>query len=72
MHPIHVSVMSPEEASHGVAEFWADDELVAYTRLEDGDLVILIEPRADGSHRRLGAHSLMTALLEARSLLERS
>jgi hypothetical protein len=38
MHNIHVSVVSAEEASLGVAEFWSDDRMIAFTRIEDGDL----------------------------------
>ena len=31
MHEIRVSTVSPEEASYGVAEFWAGGKLIAYT-----------------------------------------
>jgi hypothetical protein len=32
MHEIHVSVVSPEEASYGVAEFWAGGRLIGFTQ----------------------------------------
>jgi hypothetical protein len=34
-HELHVSIVSPEEAEHGIAEFWAGGELFGFTRLED-------------------------------------
>jgi hypothetical protein len=69
MHEIHVSVVSPEEAEYGTAEFWSGDRLIGFTRLEDGDLVLRIEPRHDGTAVVLGAHSLAEALAEANRLL---
>jgi hypothetical protein len=67
MHQIHVSVVSAEEASFGVAEFWSGDRMIAFTRIEDGDLTLRIEPSADGVV--LGAHALAEALAEANRLL---
>ena len=67
MHDIHVSVVSPEEASVGVAEFWSGDRLIAFTRIEDGDLALRIGPSPDGVV--LGAHALAEALAEANRLL---
>ena len=69
-HEITVRVVSPEEADHGVAEFWLGEELFGFTRLEDGELVLRIEPRHDGAAVLVGAHSLADALAEAKRLLE--
>jgi hypothetical protein len=67
LHDIHVNVVSAEEASLGVAEFWSGDRLIAFTRIEDGDLALRIGPSADGVV--LGAHALAEALAEANRLL---
>jgi hypothetical protein len=69
MHEIHVSVVSPEEASYGVAEFWSDGRLIAFTHLDDGDLMLRIEPRHDGAAVVIGARGLADALAEANRLL---
>jgi hypothetical protein len=69
MHEIHVSVVSPEEASYGVAEFWSEGQLIAFTHLDDGDLMLRIEPRRDGAAVNVGAHGLAAALAEASRLL---
>jgi hypothetical protein len=69
-HEITVRVVSPEEADHGVAEFWLGDELFGFTRLEDGELVLRIEPRNDGAAVVVGAHSLADGLAQAKALLE--
>ena len=67
MHEIHVSVVSAEEASLGVAEFWSGDRMIAFTRIEDGDLTLRIEPSGDAVE--VGAHALAEALAEANRLL---
>jgi hypothetical protein len=67
LHDIHVSVVSAEEASLGVAEFWSGDRMIAFTRVEEGDLTLRIEPSPDGVV--LGAHALAAALAEANRLL---
>jgi hypothetical protein len=67
MHDIHVNVVSAEEASLGVAEFWSGDRLIGFTRIEDGDLAVRIGPGPDGVV--LGAHALAEALAEANRLL---
>ena len=67
LHEIHVSVVSPEEASLGVAEFWSGDRLIAFTRIEDSDLALRIDPCPDPVV--LGAHALAQALAEANRLL---
>ena len=67
---ITVRVVSPEEAYHGVAEFRLGDEPFGFTRLEDGELVLRIEPRDDGEAILVNAHSLADALAQAKALLE--
>jgi hypothetical protein len=67
MHKIHVNVVSAEEASLGVAEFWSGHRLIGFTRIEDGDLALRIEP--DPAGLALGAHALAEALAEANRLL---
>jgi hypothetical protein len=67
LHDIHVSVVSPEEASLGVAEFWSGDRMIAFTIVDDGDLTLRIGPSPDGLV--LGAHALAEALVEANRLL---
>jgi hypothetical protein len=67
MHNIHVSVVSAEEASLGVAEFWSGDRMIGFTLIEEGDLTLRIEPSPDGVV--LGAHALADALAEANRLL---
>ena len=66
LHEIHVHVVSAEEASLGVAEFWSGDRLIAFTLIEDGDLTLRIGG-PDGVV--LGAHALAEALAEANRLL---
>jgi hypothetical protein len=67
MHNIHVNVVSAEEASLGVAEFWSGDRMIAFTCIEDGDLTLRIGPSTDGVV--LGAHALAGAIAEANRLL---
>jgi hypothetical protein len=69
LHEIQVSTVSPEEASYGVAELWAGGELIAYTHLDEGDLMLRIDPRRDGAPVEVGVHSLVVALAEANDLL---
>jgi len=69
MHEVHVSVVSPEEASDGVAEFWSGGRLIAFTHFDEGDLMLRIEPRDDGAPVVVGAHGLADALAEAKRLL---
>ena len=71
-YKLDVSVVSPEEAEFGTAEFWAGDRLFGFTHLEDGDLVLRIEPRSDGGAVVVSAHSLAEALARAKQLLESS
>jgi hypothetical protein len=65
MHEIHVSVMSPEEASFGVAELSSGTRLIGVTVYDDGDLMLRIEPRDDGTPVVVGVHALVEALAEA-------
>jgi hypothetical protein len=67
LHSIHVSVVSAEEASLGVAEFWSGDRMIGFTLIDEGDLTLRIEPCPDGVV--LGAHALAEALTEANRLL---
>jgi hypothetical protein len=67
LHDIHVNVVSAEEASLGVAEFWSGDRMIAFTRIEDGDLALRIGPEPDSLV--LGAHALAEAIAEANRLL---
>jgi hypothetical protein len=69
-HEITVHVVSPEEADHGVAEFRLGDEPFGFTRLEDGELVLRIEPRSDGTEILVNARSLADGLAQAKALLE--
>jgi hypothetical protein len=70
MHEIRVSIISPEAADHGVAELWAAGGLIGYTILEDGDLMLHVEPRHDRAAVVVGARSLAEALGRAARLLE--
>jgi hypothetical protein len=67
MHDIHVNVVSAEEASLGVAEFWSGDRMIGFTLVEEGDLTLRIGPSPDGVV--VGAHALAEALAEANRLL---
>jgi hypothetical protein len=66
-HDIRVIVVSPEEASFGVAEFWSGDRLLGVTCLEDGELTLRIGPST--ADVVLGAQALTRALAEADRLL---
>ncbi len=67
LHEIQVNVVSAEEASLGVAEFWSGDRMIGFTCIEDGDFTLRIAPSPDGVV--LGAHALSEALAEANRLL---
>jgi hypothetical protein len=69
MHDICVSVASAEAADYGVAELSAAGEPIGFTILEDGDLMLHIEPRRDHTAVVVGAHSLAQALHQAKHLL---
>ena len=69
LHNIHVIVVSPEEASFGVAEFWSGNRLIGFTRMEESELTLRITPSADDVV--LGTRALTEALAEANRLLGR-
>ena len=71
MHEIQVSVASAEAADYGVAELSTAGKPIGYTVLEDGDLMLHIEPRRDHAAVVVGARSLAQALIQACHLLER-
>jgi hypothetical protein len=64
MHDIHVTVVSPEEAFAGTAEFWAGERMIGFTHLEDGDLMLRLDAGVV-----VGVHSLAVAIAEANRLL---
>jgi hypothetical protein len=70
MCEIEVRVVSLDEADHDTAEFWLAGELFGFTRLEEGEAVLTIEPRDDGHAVSANAHDLYDALAEAKPLLE--
>jgi hypothetical protein len=57
--------MTNAPPSLGVSAFWSGDPLIGFPRIEDGDLILRIEPSPDGVV--LGAHALAEALAEAAS-----
>jgi hypothetical protein len=65
---VHVSVVSPEEAYNGNAEFWCGNELMAVTVINEGQLQLSIDPRADGSPWLVDTTSLALGLAEATRL----
>ena len=67
LHDINVIVVSPEEASFGVAEFWSGDRQIGFTHIEDGELALRIGRSPHDTV--LGAHALAGALAEANRLL---
>jgi hypothetical protein len=64
MHEIHVTVVSPEEAADGTAEFWSGGRMIGFTHLEDGDLMLRFEAGVV-----VGVHGLADAIVEANRLL---
>lgn len=69
MHEVEVRSISPEEKSDGIAELWAGGELIAFTRVEDGDLMLRIDTRRNGSPVVVGVHGLTQALVEVGQVL---
>jgi hypothetical protein len=69
MPRINVSVVSPQEAEEGIAEFWCGGELAAVTVIEDGEWHLRIDPRPDGLPWLLEASSLAAGLAEATRLV---
>jgi len=68
---IEVRTVSAGEASDGVAELWRNGEQIAYTHydLDDGDLMLRIEPRHDGTPLVIEVRSLTAALAEVDRVL---
>ena len=71
MHEFNVTVVSAGEAEYGTAELWSGGRLFGFTHLEDGDLMLRIEPGQDGPAGVVGAHGLADAIAEANRLLGR-
>ena len=69
MPPVHVSVVSAEEAYNGNAEFWCGRDLMAITVVHEGRLHLRIDPRRDGQPWLLEAESLADGVAEATRLL---
>ena len=67
LQEIQAIVVSPEEASLGIAEFWSGGRLIAFTRVEDGELALRLGRGADDMV--LDAHALAAALAQADHLL---
>jgi hypothetical protein len=67
LHDINVTVVSPEEASFGVAEFWSGRRLIGFTCLEAGELTLRIAPSREDVV--LSTRALIEALAEADHLL---
>ena len=65
MTEIKVIVTGPEEAYDYEAEFWCANELMAVTVLNEGQLQLRIEPRADGLPWMIETTSLAQGLAEA-------
>ena len=70
MSDIEVRVVGLEQADRGTAEFWLGGRLFGFTRLEEGELVLTIEPSEGGGAVSINAHNLYDALAEAKRLLE--
>ena len=71
MSDIEVVSVSPAEASDGVAELWRDGKQIAYTHydFDDGDLMLRIEPRRDGTPLVIEVRSLTAALAHVDQVL---
>jgi hypothetical protein len=67
LHDIDVLVVSAEEASFGVAEFWSGGRQIGFTRIEDGELALRIGSGRDNVV--VGTHALTEALAKANRLL---
>jgi hypothetical protein len=65
MTQVNVIVASAEEAYNGNAEFWCANELMAITVINEGQLQLRIDPRADGSPWLVDTTSLALGLAEA-------
>lgn len=68
---IDVTVASAEAADHGVAELSAGGKPIGYTIIEDGEVVLHLEPPGEHAPVVVGARSLAQALMNACHLLEK-
>ena len=69
-HEVTVRVVSPEAADIGVAEFSLGDRVFGFTRVQEGELLLSIQPPDGGGEVLVNAHSLAEALAQAKALLE--
>ena len=69
MIDLRVIVVSAEEASDGIAEFWYGDEMLGMTIIDEGRLQLRIDARVDGRPWLIDTTSLARALAEASSQL---
>ena len=71
MPEIEVRTTGSEEAWDGVTELWRGGEQIAYTHygMTDGELMLLIEPRSDGSPLVVEVRCLTDALAEVARVL---
>jgi hypothetical protein len=69
LHDVTVTVISPEAAQDGVAEFRCRGRLIGFTVLREGELVLQLTADSGDEPLQINAHSFMEALLEAKSLL---
>jgi len=65
MTDLRVIVVSAEEAFDGIAEFWYGDEMMGMTIVDEGQLHLRIDARADGQPWLIETTSLARGLAEA-------
>jgi hypothetical protein len=71
MNEIEVYTTGAGEASDGVAELWLDGEQIAYTHYDpdDGQLLLRIDPRRDGTPLKVEVRTLSGALAKVERTL---
>jgi hypothetical protein len=69
MPEVHVIVASAEEAYDGIAEFWADGQMIAETVIHEGQLQLRVDPRPDHEPCFFEVSSLVRGLAEAQEKL---
>jgi hypothetical protein len=69
MTEIQVTVVSPEEADDGIAEFWYGPELLGITMIHEGGLHLRVESRSDGRPWLIDTTSLARGLADATRLI---
>lgn len=67
---VEVVIPSSEARFDCVAELWLGGDLFAVTQVDDGEFMLSIDPRSDGSSRVVSVAALIDALGEAERLLE--